>query len=75
MKLIEGWKQAHKLASVRLAALAGIVAGYFTAYPDQLATLIAIVPEEWRPVASVFAGLVVTTFAAGSRVASFKKGD
>ena len=72
MKLIEEWKQAHRLASVRLAALAGIVAGYFAAYPDQLQALIATVPEEWRPVVSTLSGLAVFVFAAGSRVTTFK---
>mgnify|MGYP003451880283 FL=1 len=71
MKLIAAWKTAHKLASVRLAALVAIVGAYFTAFPAQLDTLLSVVPEHLRPVASVILGLLIFTTAAGSRVVSF----
>lgn len=68
MKLIEGWKQAHKFASVRVAALAGLAAGYFAAYPEQLAAVMGMIPEWARPVL----GFAIFAAAAGSRVTTFK---
>ncbi len=68
MKLIEEARQFWRWWSVRLAALAGIVAGYFTAYPAQLQGLLAYVPERWRPVASIAVGLVVFALPTLARV-------
>jgi hypothetical protein len=67
--MIEDWGQKiWKLWSVRLAALAGIVAAYFAAYPGELEKLIAIVPEQYRPLASMAVGLFVFATATGSRL-------
>ena len=68
MKLIEGWRQAHKFASVRLAALAGLVAAYFAAKPDELAAIMAMVPDWAKPLI----GFALFAVATGSRVV--KKG-
>ena len=69
MKLIDEWKKAHKFASVRLAALAGIVAAYFAAKPEQLEAIMAQVPEWARPLI----GLALFAVATGTRVV--KKGE
>lgn len=64
MKLINDWRKAHKFASVRLAALAGVVVAYFAAYPDQWQAVLNSVPEAYRPLV----GLLVFAMAGGSRV-------
>lgn len=69
VRLIDGWKKAHKFASVRLAALAAVVVAYFAAYPDQWQAVLHSVPEAYRPLV----GLLVFAMAGGARVASFKK--
>lgn len=71
MKLIDDWRKAHKLASVRLAALAGMIAAYFATYPEQFDAVMGMVPE-W---ARFLIGFAVFAASAGSRVTSFKKGD
>ncbi|SMD05630.1 hypothetical protein [Novosphingobium sp. B1] len=69
MNLIEDWaEKVWKLWSVRLAAIAGIVAGYFAAYPSELQKLVEMVPEAYRPVASILIGVFVFTTATGSRL-------
>lgn len=69
MKLIENNGQSiFKLWSVRFAAIAGVVAYYFTNNPDQLRQLIDMVPEQYRPLASIMVGLIVTGGATASRV-------
>jgi hypothetical protein len=62
MTLVDDARQAWRWWSVRLAALAGIVAGALVAQPQLLTGLVAYVPEPWRPVASALAGIAV--FAA-----------
>ena len=59
MKLIEEARQAWRLWSVRLAAVAGVLAGYLAAYPAQVQQLVDYVPEQWRPAASVLIGFTV----------------
>lgn len=68
MKLIDNARDWHKFASVRLAALAGVVAAYFAQYPDQWAAFVAMFPEPVRPLV----GLGLFVVAAGTRVVSFK---
>ena len=68
MKLIANWKAAHKFASVRLAALAGLVVAYFAAYPEQWQAVLHSVPEAYRPLV----GLLVFAIAGGSRVVSLR---
>lgn len=43
MKLIEDWKKAHRLWSMRLLALAGLVAALEPVLPQ----LASILPERW----------------------------
>lgn len=74
MKLIENWAEALWRAwSIRLAAIAGLIGGYFAAYPTELQKLIALVPEDFRPVASLAIGLVIFGTATGTRLISQKK--
>lgn len=69
MNMIENWTQkVWKLWSVRLAALAGVVAAYFAAYPGELQKLVSMVPEGYRPLASMAIGLFVFATATGSRL-------
>ncbi len=43
MRLIDNWRQAHRLWSVRLLALAGLVATLEPLLPQ----LAAVLPERW----------------------------
>lgn len=69
MNLVDDWlTQLRKAWSIRLAGIAGLVAAYFAAYPAELQKLIAIVPEEYRSLASLAVGLFVFATATGSRL-------
>ena len=59
MKLIDEARQFWRWWSVRLAAVAGLIAGYLTANPTALSGLVTYVPEDWRPLASLLVGLLV----------------
>ena len=76
MKLIENWRSAHKFASVRLAAIAGVIGGYFASNPEQLVALIdwakSLLPESIGPLVPIIIGLLVTTVSASARVTTFK---
>ena len=75
MKLIDNWFETLlKAGSIRLAAIAGIVAGYLAANPDQTEALLALLPEgPLRVLASAGIGLFVFSLASGSRLVSFKR--
>lgn len=75
MKLIEGWAQtAFKLWSIRLAALAAVLAGVFTAAPGLLLGLLAYLPDgPWRTVCAVLIGVVTFVIPAWSRLAAQPK--
>lgn len=45
-----------RLWSVKLAALGGLIVAYLMSDPTLLPRLVAAVPPEWRPVASILAG-------------------
>ena len=45
--------------SVRLAAIAGMIAAYLVSDPTALTSLLVYVPDNWRPAAGVVAGLIV----------------
>jgi|GEM_PF-2427249 len=45
--------------SVRLAAFAGLVAAWLFQDPSVLPRLVAILPEHWRPLASILVGFAV----------------
>lgn len=53
MSLIDNWKQAHRLWSVRLLALAGLIAALEPLSPS-LATLL---PERWYAWAMLIIGI------------------
>ena len=74
MTLIDDWfSQWWKLASTRLAMVAGAVTGYFAANPDQWADLMDLIPDPWRVVAVPLIGITVTIVSGGSRVIAFKR--
>lgn len=76
MKLIENWvSHLWRAWSIRLAMIAGLVGGYFAAYPGELQRLVALVPEEWRPLASIIAGLLIFSTATGARLVKQGKVD
>ena len=70
MKLIEDWAETlWKAWSVRLAAIAGVVAGYLAANPDQTEALLALLPDgPLRVLASAGIGLFVFSLATGARL-------
>lgn len=69
MKLIDEARQWHKFASVRLAALAGVVAAYLAANPDVTQELLNLLPEgPARVLASAGIGLFVFGLATGARL-------
>ena len=70
MRLIENWAETLlKAGSIRLAALAGVVAGYLAANPDQTEALLALLPDgPLRVLASAGIGLFVFSLATGARL-------
>ena len=67
IKLIDEARQAWKMLSVQLAALAGIVAAYLAANPDVTQSLLAMLPEgHARVLASAGIGLFVFAMATGA---------
>lgn len=62
MTLVDDARQWWRWWSVRMAMVAGAVAGALVAQPQILTSLVAYVPDRWRPLASALAGL--TVFAA-----------
>ncbi len=74
MRLIDEARSWHKFASVRLAALAGIVAAYLAANPDVTTELLALLPDgPARTLASAGIGVFVFSLAAGSRLVTTGK--
>lgn len=69
IKLIDEARSWHKFASVRLAALAGVLAAYLAANPDQTNELLALLPDgPARTLASAGIGVFVFSLAAGTRL-------
>jgi len=69
MKLIDNWAQhLLKAWSIRVAGFAAIVGAYFVAFPAELQRIVAIVPEQYREVASILAGLLIFSLASGSKL-------
>lgn len=69
MKLIDNWvTHLTRAWSIRLAMIASVIGGYFTAYPAELQKLVDLVPEPWRPLASVSAAIVIFGTATGARL-------
>ena len=70
MKLIDNWLETLlKAGSIRLAAIAGVVAGYLAANPDQTEALLALLPDgPLRVLASAGIGLFVFSLATGARL-------
>lgn len=76
MKLIDNARDWHKFASVRLAALAGLVAAFLAANPDITNELLGLLPEgPWRTLAAAAVGLFVFGTATGARVLTRNKPD
>lgn len=70
MKLIEDWaEQIWRAWSIKLAAVAGVVAAYLAANPEQTEALLALLPDgPARVLASVGIGLFVFSLATGARL-------
>jgi len=67
--LIDNAGSWWKLWSVRLAALAGVVAAYLAANPDQTQALLDSLPDgPLRVLASIGIGVFVFGLATGSRL-------
>ncbi|WP_408586473.1 hypothetical protein [Novosphingobium sp.] len=64
MKLIDECRHAWRFASVRLALVAGGVAGWAASDPHGFAQLVALLPPWARPLV----GVAVSVAAIGSRV-------
>ncbi len=77
MKLIENWaEQLWKAWSIRLAAIAGVVAGYLAANPEQTEALLALLPDgPLRVLASAGIGLFVFSLATGARLVKQGRND
>lgn len=77
MKLIDNWLETLlKAGSIRLAALAGIVAGYLAANPDQTQALLALLPDgPMRVLASAGIGMFVFSLATGARLVRKSGGE
>jgi hypothetical protein len=69
LKLIDDWKSAHKLASVRLAAFAAALATIIVANQGLALSLIGLLPNgAARTVAGGIVGAIVFLIPALSRV-------
>lgn len=76
LTLIEGWRHAWRLASVRLAALVAILAGIITANPSLALGLIAFLPGGfWRVVVAIGVSIVVFVIPTLTRVLKKEPGN
>lgn len=77
MKLIDNWLETLlKAGSIRLAAMAGIVAGYLAANPEQTQALLALLPDgPMRVLASAGIGMFVFSLATGARLVRKSGGE
>jgi len=76
MRPVENWRAAWRFYSVRLAALAGVVAGYLAANPDQTQALLDVLPDgPLRVLASIGIGVFVFGLATGTRLARQGKAE
>lgn len=57
-KLLGECRELFRFWSVQLAALGGLVVAYFMSDPTLLPRMVALVPEEYRPVAAALVGFV-----------------
>lgn len=64
MNFIDDINQAWRFASVRLALVAGIIAAWAAAYPQDFSQLVGVLPEWARPLV----GLAVFAVATLARV-------
>lgn len=68
--LIDNAGEWWRMWSVRLAALAGVVAAYLAANPDQTQALLDVLPDgPLRVLASIAIGVFVFGLATGARLA------
>lgn len=64
LRLVDDWRQASRWASVRLAVIAGAVAGWAASDPAGFTRAVDMLPEWARPLV----GLAVTVAAISSRL-------
>jgi hypothetical protein len=72
IQLIENWRESWRWASVRLAALVGIVSGVLTASPELLLGLIGFLPEG-RLRLGLSVGVALIVFGLPTLVRIFRK--
>lgn len=68
LELVDDWKRAWRWASVQLAALVALAAGFLTQFPTVLQGLTLYVPERWRPVAAIALALVAFIVPTAARL-------
>lgn len=74
MKFIEEVRQAWKMWSIRLAAVAGIVAGIIAANQSIALGLVYFLPDGiWRVIAGIAIGLVVFVIPTITRLVKQRK--
>lgn len=67
-RLVADWRQAWKWSSVRVAVLAGAIAGWAASDPNGFSNAVDLLPPWARPLL----GMAVTTSAILSRISSVK---
>jgi hypothetical protein len=71
IRLIDDWRKAHRLWSVRLAAIMSALLGVLAAMPDALPALINQLPPEIRAVLPV--PVVLLSFALPTLIRLWKQ--
>lgn len=69
MKLIEDWTHRWwRFWSIRVMMVEGAAVTYIITYPDEWKALTQMVPQHWRPVATVALGMFVMAIKGSSRL-------
>lgn len=71
LELVAHWRLWWRRWSTWLAGVPAIIAGYLVQNPNDLRGLVAYVPDEWKPLASVLVSLIV--FAVPVIVANLRQ--
>lgn len=71
--MIKRYKKLWKLWSVKFAAVMASLVGFFILYPQYAQDLLALVPEQLRPLAAVAGAYIAFTIPTELRGAKQKK--